>query len=369
MQRFLREIEDLVGVFGNVKKKIVVVVGQQSYEKSGARDRLEPLLAGHSVVYLRTAGSNPQLSDVMSLVRQYEKNNPDIVIAVGGGSVIDTAKVLRLLAYRQPTSNLLVENSVSLTNLFVAIPTTAGSGAESTHFAVVYTGHEKHSLRHDDARADVVILDVKLMTSVPAHVAAASGIDAVAQAIESYWSVHSTRASRSLSKQALLVLLPNIERAVLQPTVSSRQAMLQGANLAGQAINLAFTTAPHAFAYGFTTNFGIAHGEAVALTLPYIMKFNAGVTESDCQDRRRREFVLKRISELAELCGEPDANGAATMLHNLRDRLGLRSTITVDDVPQTVQQLSERVNQERLKNNPRFVSPEMIRDILLQVIR
>ena len=372
MQQFLDALEDLSGVLGHAEQRVLLVTGRESYQKSGAKQRLDLILAGHSVMHMHTRGPNPQLSDITPLVLRYESFNPTVVIAVGGGSVIDSAKALRLLAYQGTKPEVLVKNNtynMAPTNIFVAIPTTAGSGAESTHFAVVYRGTEKYSLQHESALPDIVILEASLTDNLPTHVVAAGGFDAVAQAVESYWSVRSTVISRERSRQALALLLPTIEQAVSQPTSLLRQQMLAGANLAGQAINAAFTTAPHALAYGFTTDFGIDHGEAVALTVPHVIRFNAAVAVADCQDVRGVAFVHERLQELADICGVKDADGIATMFENIIKKIGLRNEIIVKDAARTIHDLSGRVNKERLANNPRYMPRQAVEGILRQVIR
>ncbi len=373
MQQFLHTIEQLSIIFADSNhQKVLLVTGNYSYEESGAKAAVDKLLRKHTVVTFNSLTPNPKLDEIKTLVQRYRDLNPDVVVAVGGGSVIDAAKAARLLAYQHGISEDLIKSNDIKSDpqsMFIAIPTTAGSGAESTHFAVIYVGKEKYSLAHPKALPDTVVLDPRLTASLSSHTTASTGMDAIAQAIEAYWSVKSTEASRSLCKRALALLLPTIERAVADPTIASRQAMLYGANLAGQAINTAFTTAPHALSYGFTMNFNIDHGEAVALTLPAFMRFNGSVTEHDCQDPRGTVFVSDRINEIAEILDAADITAASKKIEDLIHAIGLSRAIKLSNPKGAVETLTYAVNNDRLKNNPRIVARSDIQMILGQVIK
>ncbi len=373
MQQFFHSVEQLGTILSDQDhKNILLVTGSHSYEQSGANTMLEPLFRKHNVARFKSVRSNPKLDEIEPAIQLYRNLKPDIVIAVGGGSVIDTAKAARLLAAQDnPIKKVIKDNTMNHApeSLFIAIPTTAGSGAESTHFAVIYIGKDKYSPAHANAIPNVVILDPRLTYSLPPHTTAATGMDAIAQAIEALWSVKSTEISRSLSQQALGKLLPNIERAVLDPTPASRQAMLEGANFAGQAINIALTTAPHAISYGLTTNCGLDHGEAVSLTLPQFMIFNASLDEADCQDTRGVKFVDGQISAIVKTLGATDIIAASKKIDQLANTIGLRRTLQTNEPKQIIAMLSRTVNEDRLKNNPRIVTQDDMHSILARVIR
>ena len=150
----------------------------------------------------------------------------------------------------------------------IAIPTTSGSGSEATHFAVVYVGGEKFSVAHPIYMLpNVVVLNPSLTYSMDSYQTALSGVDAFAQAMESYWSVNSTEESKKYSIEALELIIEHLPLAV-NYNDNSRDIMLHAANLAGKAINIAKTSGAHAISYVLTSKFNIPHGQAVALTLP-----------------------------------------------------------------------------------------------------
>jgi alcohol dehydrogenase class IV len=148
----------------------------------------------------------------------------------------------------------------------IAIPTTSGTGTEATCFAVVYIDKTKYSLKHSSILPDYTIIDPTLTHAMPPLVTAATGMDALAQAIESYWGVKSTHESQAYAREAITLTLAYL-KAACQNEVEARDAMSRAANLAGKAINLTETTACHAVSYPITSYFNVPHGHAVALTL------------------------------------------------------------------------------------------------------
>jgi len=174
---------------------------------------------------------------------------PDMIIGVGGGSVMDMAKLL--CAFAGTTDMLADLKSVVETGYrqerraphLVLVPTTAGSGSEATHFAVVYAGGTKHSVASPSLRADFVVLDPNLAVSGSAYQKATSGIDAVCQAIESIWAVGSTADSRRVAVRALTMLIPAIPSSVAG-NEQVADDVTEGSYLAGRAIDLSKPQGP-----------------------------------------------------------------------------------------------------------------------------
>ena len=180
----------------------------------------------------------------------------------------------------------------------IAIPTTAGTGSEATHFAVVYVDGEKYSLAHPYLVPAYAVIDPLLTYSLPAGVTAASGLDAFCQAIESIWAVGATDVSHTFATEAARLAVQHLRAAVQNPTDTARAGMCRAAHLSGKAINISKTTAPHALSYVLTAEYGLAHGVAVALTLAPMLQYNAQVTAIDCADPRSaiaEETTMKRI--------------------------------------------------------------------------
>lgn len=367
MQQFLTRLDDLKTVLA-VTDSIFLVTGKLSYETSGAKELLRPLLGKRNVTHFNAFTPNPKINDIKKAVDTYRRSRSNLILAIGGGSVMDMAKATFVLsAQTSPMFNEIVEtNNVvrAPRGRLIAVPTTAGSGAESTHFATVYLDDKKFSLSHPKCLPEVVVLEPQLVAKMPSRLAATSGMDAITHAIESFWSVKSTRESRNYSQKALKKILPNIVAAVCDGNLDARAAMLDGANLAGRAINIARTTACHALSYGMTAYYGIPHGQAVGLTLPLFMRFNSMVTSGDCQDSRGSTFVRDRVKELAHLLDTPNAESAKTKIEQIMESIGIEKRIRVSVDPNL---LIETVNGSRLFNNPRRIEPELIGEILLTV--
>lgn len=249
------------------------------------------------------------------------------------------------------------------------VPTTAGTGSESTHFSVVYIGDEKYSLAHPSMLPDTVILDPALTESMPPYLAACTGMDAVCQAIESWWSVNSTAESREYSRQSLALGLRNLEKAVTDPDRDARECMLLASNLSGRAINIARTTVAHAVSYPITSRFRVPHGHAVALTLPWFFEFNDEVDAGSVQDRRGVDHVRGVLNEILEALGVASSREARELLVDLAGRIGLATTLSPlgigpDDIDAIVR---HGLSPHRAENNPRRVSGDDLRRILERI--
>jgi len=287
------------------KRVIVLVTGRGSYSACGAEAFLSPYLGGKRVVRLTTVGENARADDVVEKRRQLP-SHIDAFIAVGGGTVIDTTKLLR---NGFPGD---IKDGVPC----LAIPTTAGTGAEATRFAVYYDHGTKMSA--DDARylpTDVVLLP-ELPASQSSYQRASTEFDAYAQAVESLWAKGATEESRRYAQKALELM--------------SRGQQLLGSYWAGRAIDISRTTAAHAFSYYMTATYGIPHGHAVYMMFPFI-----------CRNNHHQEYD-KNVSELQSL-------------KEFAKEHGIGWDALVDE-------LFAHVNPKRLDNNPVEVCKESFYD-------
>jgi alcohol dehydrogenase class IV len=161
VQKLVHNIDDLQWVLeGSKPKNIFLVTGRHSYVQSGAETLLKPLLLKHNVIHFNQVTPNPDINTVAQAVSVYRQGNFDLVLAVGGGSVIDVAKAVRILSSQDGSLKELVRSNTVTKNpqgMLIAIPTTAGSGSESTYFAVVYINKKKYSIAHKQALPDIVV--------------------------------------------------------------------------------------------------------------------------------------------------------------------------------------------------------------------
>jgi alcohol dehydrogenase class IV len=364
-------LKDLVekGGFRN----ILLVHDNQSYALCGAEEKLAWMNESCSVVEFSDFELNPKIEDVDRGVSLFKENDIDCIIAVGGGSVIDMAKLINWFSANDLNSQkYLIEdqNSVEDGKVLIAVPTTSGTGSEGTHFAVFYVDKVKHSAAHETILPDLAIIDPNLSSSQPPYISAASGMDALSQAIESYWSIYSTDESQKYSKKAIELILPNLKQSVVAPTPESRLAMAEAAYLAGKSINITKTTAPHAVSYPITSYFGIAHGHAVALILPSIFEFNGLVDVEDVSDQRGEQYVRKTIDQLLDLLGLTTLYSVKEFFDTLMEEIGLKTKLsdlrinTDEDIELIIK---NGFNPDRVRNNPRILTEFRLRKMLLRI--
>ncbi|MBT4365172.1 MAG: iron-containing alcohol dehydrogenase, partial [Desulfobacteraceae bacterium] len=228
----------------------------------------------------------------------------------------------------------------------------------------------KYSLEGEAVLSDYAILDHVFTNGLSPVITASTGMDALCQGIESFWSVNSTDESRKLSKEAITLAISSIEKAVNDPDDNSRGKMLEAANLAGRAINVAKTTAAHSVSYPFTSYFKIPHGHAVALTLPHFIQFNNNVDAGSVKDARGVLFVKERMKELVEIIGCTTASGAKHKIIKIMKEIGLEtSLINLGISKKELDIIVENgFNPQRVKNNPRKITKSQLRKILERII-
>lgn len=359
----IRTLRDLVASIHPAE--VLVIAGGRSYELSGAAEAIGTALAGHSVTFIRDVPSDPNTDDVNAAIRTFRTKPPDLVIAVGGGSVIDLAKAVRALAPVTEdatpylTGELLAEQPGPP---LIAIPTTAGTGSEATRYAVFTVGGEKRPIARRALLPEHAILDPTLTESLPPAVTASTGLDALAQAMESMWSTRSTDVSYEEARSALLLTLGNLEAAVHHPDRESRRAMCSAAHLAGRAINVSATTTPHALSFHLTTEYGVPHGHAVALTLGAILEYNAAVSDGDCADPRGAPHVHTVMIDVLDILGAETPAEGRTLLEQLVGRLGLETTLAGVGVVSSEQRrrLASSASPIRMATNPRRFTQESL---------
>lgn len=234
-----------------------------------------------SVEVFDAVRENPDTECVDACLQLARRCRPEVIIGLGGGSSMDTAK----------GGNFLLTNGGRMQDYwgvgkaklpmlpFIAIPTTAGTGSECQSAALIAdaTTHMKMACLDAKAAARVAILDPELTLSQPPRVTACTGIDAIAHAVETAVTTKRTALSQLYSREAFRLLAPSLPRVIADPRdVESRGRMLLGSALAGTAIELSMLGAAHSAANPLTAHFGIVHGIAVGLMLPHVVRFNAG---------------------------------------------------------------------------------------------
>ena len=373
-QQELSQLEQVAVVLDQLEAhRVFLVTDAGAWNLSGAAERLSPTLAKHEVTIFADFEPNPKLPDVQRGMEVFQQAQVDVVLAVGGGSVIDTAKLINHLSAQSAPAAEVVRRKPGPAipgRPLIAVPTTAGTGSEATHFAVVYDDGVKYSVAGPHIRPAHTVLDWRLTENLPTEVIAHSGLDALCQAIESIWSINANETSLLYAEEALQLVFDNLENAFVGATPKNREALMRGANLAGRAIDITFTTAPHALSYPVTSGYGVPHGAAVALFIAPILLFNSEVSTADCADLRGPKTTGRRIRRIVELLGCENSEGAANRIWQMLDQLQcprrLRDVgVTTDE---QVQAIAGKVNIERLANNPRRIPADALSRLLKSLL-
>ncbi|MBC8136135.1 MAG: iron-containing alcohol dehydrogenase [Fibrella sp.] len=331
--------------------------------------------AGFTVAVFDGVQENPTTSDVDTCVAAARNVGADLLIGLGGGSAIDTAK----------GANFLLTNGGQMRDYWgtgkatkpmlptIAVPTTAGTGSECQSFALIADAetHQKMACGDSKAAPRVAILDPLLTVSQPRRVTACTGIDAIAHAVETAVTRRRNPVSWLYSRESFRLLIANFFRVLGTPDdLKARGGMLLGAAYAGLAIENSMLGAAHAAANPLTAHFGIAHGQAVGMMLPHIVRFNAEHSEA-------RESYRELMTFADRL--DPDANSeqaVTTLVSCLEDCLliaGFPSCLSSCDVSESAIPVlaGEAAKQWTATFNPRSATADdfvrLYRGALVQV--
>ena len=285
----------------------------------------------------------------------------DGVIGFGGGSSMDVAKLIALLYSGQQTLDEIygVGNAGSYRLPLIQIPTTSGTGSEVTPVAIVTTGETtKQGIVAASLLPDLALLDAELTLGLPAHITAATGIDAMVHAIEAYTSkIKKNPYSDMLAKEALRIMHAHIVKSVHQgDDIASRTQMLYGATLAGQAFANAPVGAVHALAYPLGGRFHIPHGLSNSLVLPAVLRFNL--------NHARTEYAELATAMIPTIASKPEAERALQLIElmqRLIEQVELPTRLSELNIPQdSLSTLAEdaMLQQRLLMNNPRELGYE-----------
>jgi len=350
-------------------RKILLVTGKNSFSLCGAKNKIDSLLNNISIVKFNNFQSNPSLEDAERGIKLLRENNLDLIIAIGGGSVIDMAKMINIFAAQKDNDLMSYIEDGSLIEKkgipLVAIPTTIGTGSEATHFAVVYVDKVKYSLAHQFMLPDYAIVDAELSCNLPKNIVAASGMDALSQAVESYWAVKSTNESKKYASEAIVLALGSIKDAV-KGDKKARMVMSKAAYLAGKAINITTTTAPHAISYPITTYFGLQHGHAVALTLGHFFIINSSANDENVIDPRGGKYLESVMTKLYIMFDVSSPLECKNKWYAIMREIGLVSDMKriVIITEREIEKVIDGINLQRLRNHPVLIEKKQLYKLL-----
>lgn len=366
-------IDDIEQVLSSYScDRVFLVLDEGAYINSGAKQKLEPFLRTKKVTVFSGFAPYFNLEQVSSGVRLLQGSDATILIVIGGGTAIDMAKLIKYFSAQDPdnisigSTNNPTSDLPTTTIPIIAIPTTAGSGSEATHFAVLYQDQTKHSIADPTLLPEIAIIDAELLHSLPKTHRIAAGLDAFSQGIESYWAVGSTDASQAYAEEAIRLSWNHLAQFVNNQSPEHAAMMARASHLAGKAINLSKTTACHAISYAISLQHHIPHGIAVASTMGPMMRYNAAVTNTDLNDKRGLDHVQNTMSKLATFLSCDTIEAAARAVeHFFQSMTNIVSAADLGIVSQKQYvNIAAHVNTERLGNNPRRLSEQSIINIL-----
>lgn len=352
------EIANLVKDLGG--KKALVVTDKGVWNAGLVEKPLQLLTeAGIAFEVINDVPPEPEISQAEELVKRSRSFGCDIVVSIGGGSAMDTAKIIAALMTNDKTVREIMEDSKAIEKgaPTLMVPTTAGTGSEATPNAIVTVPEQglKVGIVSSNFMADCVILDPVLTLKLPPAITAATGIDALAHAIECYTSNKANPFSDMLALTAIKLICSSIQTACSKgDDVQARHNMLLGSFYGGMCIATSGTTAVHALAYPLGGRYRIPHGVSNAMLLSHVMEFN-------------KDAIEDKLNMVAEAMGIKDAAASKAQiadkvierLHSLTRELNIPSDlkqygVAESDIALLVEEAAKVTRL--LNNNPKPVS-------------
>ena len=327
---------------------------------------------GAEVVVIDDLPTEPTCDQAQKIVDKFKSSGADFIVAVGGGSVMDIAKLASILATDEYGVRDLLDNPLVGRKCVrsLMIPTTTGTGSEATPNSIVAVPEKelKVGIVNTEMIADAVILDAEMIRKLPRKIAAATGVDALAHAIECFTSKKANPFSDTFALEALDLILNNIEQACDEPEAfEAKNKMLIGAFYAGIAITASGTTAVHALSYPLGGKYHIPHGVSNAMMLVPVMKFNEPV----CRERFAEAYDRVAHGENRALSVEEKSAWMIRRLDEIVNHLEIPTSLKEYGVPMEDLEIlvsSGMEVQRLLVNNMREVKAEDARRLYLEIM-
>lgn len=338
--------------------KKAFIVTDETIEKTGLLEKVEtPLKEVVEVDIFDRVESEPTLKAAEAIAMAARAAKYDLVVGVGGGSVLDMAKVASAAVANpgQVVSDFLGANKIANPSVpKMLIPTTAGTGAEATPYALIIVEEKKKVIASSYNLADVVLISPSFTASMPPEITASTGMDAMSHAVEALLSLGANPLTDSFALEAIRKISDNLEEAFAHgDNLEARLKMSIAAMLAGMAFGNAGVIVGHAAAHNIGARYNISHAKASALALPYVMEYNAPAAE---------EKLAKVARELGEdisgLSDEEAASKAVARVKKMLEALKLPTRLADLDVPEKdLPDLADAIMKEKgyLARNPRKV--------------
>lgn len=369
-------LDNMKAIIGNDVRKVAVFT-DKGIIGAGLLDLpMEKIReAGKETVIIDDLAAEPSYEQVQAVVDEFKQSGADFIVAVGGGSVMDTAKLASVLATDEYGVKELLDNPGMAKKCVptLMIPTTAGTGAEATPNAIVLVPEKelKVGIVNDSMIADYVILDAVMIKKLPRKIAASTGVDALCHAIECFTSNKKNAFSDIFALQAFELIMNNIEEACDNPdALDAKNNMLIASFYAGVAITASGTTAVHALSYPLGGKYHIPHGTSNAILLTPVMKFNEPVCRdlfAAAYDRLAPESAAGSAPKTTEEKSAWIVNQMEEIVKHLEIPTSLKEFGIGDEDLDTLVAAGMDV-QRLLVNNMREVTAEDARNLYLEIM-
>lgn len=370
-QKIIQGIASLPQIMKEINCKKLFLVVDSSYPFLNIKKDIETL--GVEKVLFSDFTPNPLYEQVCKGIDLLKAERCDSILAVGGGSAIDVAKCIKLAVLAKEGNSAiippLVNSRVAISGNvipFIAIPTTAGTGSESTHNAVMYYEGAKQTVTNDGILPDYAILEPSVLKTLPLYQKKCTMMDALCQGIESWWSINSTEESYEYSRQAIELIMNNWRAYIFDNDEQAAAKIMLGANYGGRAINITQTTAAHAFSYKITSLYKLPHGHAVAVGLPEIWQYMLDHMDK-CIDCRGQQYLQDIFIKISKSMGVNTPIEAIALFRQMMKDMELQNPVA-GDREKELEILSTSVNPIRLKNNPVDLNSLVINEIYNRII-
>ena len=373
MQKIINGIANLPAILKEVGCKKLFLVIDSSYPFLNIKDAIEALPVEEKVKFSDFT-PNPLYEQVCNGIELLKSSHCDTIIAVGGGSAIDVAKCIKLAVLAKEGNAAIIPPLVGTrvecdgTKLpFVAIPTTAGTGSESTHNAVMYYEGAKQTVTNDGVLPDYAVLEPSVLKTLPLYQKKCTMMDALCQGIESWWSVNSTEESYEYSRKTVELIMANWRKYIFENDDEAAAQIMLAANYGGRAINITQTTAAHAFSYKITSMYKLPHGHAVAVCLPEIWDYMTNHMNR-VVDTRGQMYLDRIFTEIARAMGPGMIRMAIAKFRQMMKDMQLENPMSTNKV-EDIKVLTGSVNPVRLKNNPIALDQEAIMGLYALIVK
>ena len=337
---------DMVGFIDELKEKCKVLDGK--------------------LTWIKQVAANPTQKDIIKSLEKVGQNKVEIIIAFGGGSGIDLAKGISAFHNREKNTSYTIDQIThGIKNKtyacqegidIIAVPSTAGTGSEITQWATIWDqgGPSKFSIDHPNFKPKLALIVPELTLTVPVEMTLATGLDAMCQAIESYWSKHTTPIVQEIAYRGIEIVIQNLRQAVEQPdNITVRENLCKASVLAGIAFSQTRTTACHSISYPLTSLYDVSHGLAASITLDAVGKINKGNFEND-------EALFELFEEYGGMMNWIDLTCEGV----IKMRLSAFG-ISEKDIPVIVE---NAFTGGRMDNNPVDLSEDDVAEILRSIL-